>query len=651
MLRTQRAIWLVVVLDLVISISNSTAINATGGNHSASISNVKQNTSSPTTSHNLSSAGQENLPGILNWIKGNITSLISAICAILLVVFGPGIGRRWWDQRTRRNASPINSEDKVASSEVTKTRDKPIRRILYKENLNFTGRKTLLNELRSALSSGKNAALIQSQVISGSGGIGKTQLALAYTYRHINDYDVIWWVKSEEPATLAADYAALAIELDPKMAPKDVDAQINAVKRWLETNSGWLLVFDNAQKPEDLDKYLPKSGSGHAIITSRNQVWEGFASVLDVPLFEREESINFLFKRTGKCDRDSANELADALGDLPLALEQAGAYIKEAGKSFNSYLKLFQVRSKEILKQGKPINYPKPVATTWDISVEAARKDALASTDLLNLCSFLAPDQMPRYLLTKGSDNLPEPLASAIRDEMELDKVLTSLRRYSLIDYTENGFSIHRMIQAVTRDRLSGGDQKKWVGAAVKLVDGAFPKDHLDNPLSWSECSLLLPHALAASRHAQELRVESKATGHLLNDAGLYLQTRGEFNDAKSALENALQIDETVYGPDHPNVAIRVNNLGLVLKDLGELQEARKLFERALKIDETVYGPDHPNVAIRVNNLGGVLKDLGELQEARKLYERALKIFQTRLGEDHPSTIIVSNNLESISQD
>ena len=396
--------------------------------------------------------------------------------------------------------------------------------------------------------------------------------------------------------------------------------------------------------------HLPRGG-GHVIITSRNPNWGNLARSMVVSKFERSKSIEFLFKRTSQQDRKAADDLAEALGDLPLALEQAGAYMETTAKPLDEYLKAFQERRLEVLAKGKPSDYPKTVATTWDISFQAVQEGYPVASELLRLFSYLAPDDITLGYLTKGSGHLPDKVASVLRVEDGLDEALAALRRYSLISINGDRVSVHRIVQAVTRDNLALQEQRAWAGAAVKLLNDQFPEDHIDNVQTWQECSILLPHAMAAAEHARELGVELEATSRLLNESGLYLQTLGEFVAARSALERALKIDEKVYGKDHPEVAIKVNNLGLVLQDLGKLQEARKLYERALKIDEKVYGKDHPSVAIKVNNLGLVLQDLGKLQEARKLYERALKIDEKVYGKDHPSVAIKVNNLGSLLQD
>lgn len=533
----------------------------------------------------------------------------------------------------------------------TPKQEKPpgkISNIPHPHNPNFTGRVDLLEKLHEALAAGERAAFTQTSAITGLGGVGKTQLALEYSYRHADDYRVVWWVRSEEPATLAADYAGLAGRLDlPEKEAQDQRVAVEAVKSWLEQNGGWLLVFDNAQEFKDLEDYLPRAGSGHVIITSRKQSWGGVARMLTVDMFTPAESVESLRRRTGQDDEDAAKALAEALGNLPLALEQAGAYIQETGITLSAYLKLFQERHEELLRRGKPDAYPDTVATTWDLSFEKASEEVHASADLLNLCAFLAPDDIPKSLLTNGAEHLPEPLASTITDEMALNDAFAALKRYSLMTVADNSLSIHRLVQAVARDRLSEKERKRWAEAAVLLVNDAFPKN-CDDFRTWDKCSVLLPHALATVEHRVGLEAALKAAERLLNQIGVYLLARAEFDEAKSALERALKIGARAYGSDHPATARVVNNLGSVLQEMGDLDGAKKNYLLALEIDENVYGPHHSVVAIRLNNLGLALQALGDLAGAMSALTRALEIDEKIYGSDHPNVGRDINNLGSV---
>lgn len=251
----------------------------------------------------------------------------------------------------------------------------PIWNVPHLRNANFTGREDELAELRTSLLAGETAALVQAQAIHGLGGVGKTQLAVEYAYRHGTDYDVVWWVRSEDPTTLASDYAGLAARLD--LPEKDTAEQrviVEAVREWLRQNRGWLLVFDNSEDVQLTRNYIPRGSAGHIIVTSRNPNWTGVAKPLSVKALPIEKAIEFLLKRTGDDDEATANTLAESVGRLPLALEQAGAYIEASGCTMQHYLELFETRQREMIARGRPsTDYPDTVATTWHL-VSTGRK-------------------------------------------------------------------------------------------------------------------------------------------------------------------------------------------------------------------------------------------------------------------------------------
>jgi len=520
--------------------------------------------------------------------------------------------------------------------------------VAHSQNRNFTGRVELLATLRSQLQAGHYSALT---ALHGLGGIGKTQTAVEYAYRYAGEYELVWWLRSEDPATLAGDYALLAARLGLPEAENDQQAALQAVKDWLAVNRGWLLIFDNAESPDEVRPYLPAGSSGHVIITSRRPDWRSVAAPLSVGTLSLEDAIKFLHRRSGQQDHPASRELVEELGLLPLALEQAAAYIDEHGRTISEYLELFRKHRQELLKRGKPSpDYPASVETTWELSFAKVREQSSAGADLLSLCAFLAPDDIPLDIIRDGTDRLPDSLANAVADELEFDDAISALRRHSLAERTDNALSVHRLVQAVVRDSIEESDRGAWAEAAAGVISKAFPYDS-DDVRTWSVCARLLTHAMTVASHCEAVGIGLDSAASLFSQVAMYLRGRADFSGARALNERALKIDETSYGPDHPTVAIHVNNLGSVLQDLGELAEARKHFERALKIDEASYGPDHPTVAIRVNNLGLVLKDLGELAEARKHYERALKITESSYGPDHPNVAIYVNNLGVVLRD
>jgi len=530
----------------------------------------------------------------------------------------------------------------------------PIWNVPYHHNPNFIGRVDILSNLRLSLTSGEPTAW--KQAITGMGGVGKTQLAVQYIYLHKTDYNVIWWIRCEEVVVMDADYADLAVSLYlPEKDSPDQTEITTAVKRWLEHHSGWLLIFDNAQDPEEIRNYLPRGGAGHLIITSRNIDWGGAAKLLPVRIFDRADSVDFLCKRAWQDDTKAADALADELGDLPLALEQAGAYIETTGIMLTDYQELFQSRRKELWDdETPPPDYHSLVATTWSLAMEQVSKESHVAADLLNLCAFLASDGISLEMLSKGAEHLPEPLAATAIDRLAMNRAKKVLMRYSLVEVTGNALSVHRLVQTVIRDRIAENNRKVWIEAALHILCDAFPIKS-DDPESIDiqtlvDCSCLLPHALSASKHAEILEVALGLVSNLLNQAGSYLRERADLYEAKELHERALKIAEAFYHKKHPDVAICLENLGRVLRDQGNLEDAKNQLERALKIDEASYGSEHPHVAICVDNLGRVLDNMGKLTAAKEHFERALKIDEVNYGPNHFKVAIRLNNLGSVIQ-
>lgn len=514
-------------------------------------------------------------------------------------------------------------------------------------NRNFTGRAQLLADLRQALTSERAAALTQTQAVHGLGGVGKTQLALEYAYRHAPDYGLVWWLRSEEPATLAAEFAGLATALNlPEKDAKEQSAIIKAVRQWLDHHTGWLLIFDNASQAQEVLPYLPQANTGHVIITSRNPHWKEVANPLKVLVWPREESVAFLVARTG-AQSEAANEVAEALGDLPLALEQAAAYVEATGISCPEYLELFRQYRAELLKENKPLAYDATVATTWEISLQKVKAEAPAAVDLLNVCAFLAPDDIPRRLLIEGREHLPEALSQAFAQPLVVNKAIASLVCYSLIEVSNESLSLHRLVQAVTRDRLTEDEQKVWAQAALQTVDRAWPSGTFDIR-SWLECARLLTHAYTIVEHMKRLEIESTDLAALLNRMGFYLDGRALYSTAEPFYRRALKIWEKQLGRDNPRVATALNNLALLLYAQGQYIDAEPLFRRALEICEKQLGSDHTYVASSLNNLARLLGALGQYVEAELFFRRALEIFEKQLGPDHPNTGVIYGNLAGV---
>ena len=404
----------------------------------------------------------------------------------------------------------------------------------------------------------------------------------------------------------------------------------------------WLLVYDNATDPAALDGVRPPAGGGHLLLTSRNPAWRSMAATLGVDTLDRGEAVSFLRQRTGSSDQATMERLAKALGDLSLALEQAAAYLETTSTPPGEYVELLRGRAAELFGLGQPSNHPQTISTTWSVSLKLLRQRTPAAEDLLQLCAFLAPEDISRSMLLSHPQVLPQRLRAAVEDQISYQQALGALTRYSLVSVTSDNMSVHRLVQTVVRSGLDEDVNRRWAGASVRLVQAAFPPvpEQAD---AWPDCGRLLPHALATT--APDRDAEPATTARLLGQAGRYLWGRADYEQAKELLEQALAICETRIGPDHLDTAQSLNNLALVLYDQRDLERARLLHERALHIREAQLPSGHPDIARSLTNLGAVLRPLGALPRARALHERALVIFEASVGPEHPETARCLNNL------
>ena len=510
----------------------------------------------------------------------------------------------------------------------------------------FTGRGKLLDQLHASLHPGQAAAVVQvqAQALHGLGGVGKTQLALEYAYRHASDYDLIWWVTAEQPAAIPTHLVALARRLGIPESPEQAET-VQVLWDALRSRDRWLLIFDNAEDLRDLRPWWPPS-SGRLLVTSRIPTWTGLAAAIPVDVLSRAEAVAFLRRRLNSDDPAFA-ELAETLGDLPLALEQAAAYLDETATAVNDYLDLLATHARELFQRGRPATTDQTIATTWAASLDRIRTRSAAAEDLLCLCAFLAPDDLPHSLLTDHHDVLPDPLAAAVRDRLGFQQMLGAVRRYSLVTVTGDAVSMHRLVQAVIRDGLAPDEQRSWATVALHLILAGFPED-VDNATDGPTAMRLLAHALTVTSHPAPKVTDPEATVSLLNRVGEYVWGRADYHQAKELYEQATSIAADRLGPDHPITAWSLHNLAHTLDDQGHPDTARTVFERALAVDEAQLGPGHLATAHILHNLSDVLTDLGELDHARTLLQQALVVYEARLDANHPEVAVVLTKLATV---
>jgi tetratricopeptide (TPR) repeat protein len=492
----------------------------------------------------------------------------------------------------------------------------------------FTGRDEQLAALHAQLTGQGAASLVPTAALYGMGGVGKTQLALAYAQRYRSQYQLGWWVPAETELGLLSALADLGIALGlPKeLAPGELAARARDA---LGARSKWLVIFDNAPDLAAVADFLPGAGGGHVLLTSRNAAWQGVADPIAVDLLPLDAAAQLLVRRSGDPDEQAARRLAGALGQLPLALEQAASYTAAQHLPLAGYVALFDQRRAELLALGRPLAYQGTVAATFTLALDRLREANPAAGRLIELCALLAPDELPLPLLLSQPERLPEPLAAAAGDPLRRGELVGVLYQQGLLtrDAGETA-RMHRLVQAVTVAHLADADRQQRTAEAAGLLDSLFPWEG-EQPAAWPLCAQLLTHVQALLGHARATQLSSPAVARLLASTGIYLWGRGlDFRLAADVHEQALTMRQRLYQGDHPDVAISLNNLANDMRELGEYERARELHEQALTMRQRLYEGDHPHVAASLSNLANDLSELGEYERARELDEQALAMRQ-----------------------
>ncbi len=523
----------------------------------------------------------------------------------------------------------------------------------FARNKFFTGRDDILTNIHDSFSNGERV-----QALNGLGGIGKTQTAAEFAYRYQHSYRTVLWAKAHTRESLVTDFVAIAALLDLlEQNAKDQSETVAAVKRWLANNSGWLLILDNADELEMAGEFLPPQHNGHVLLTTRASYAGDFAVRNVVNKMEPAEGAFFLLRKTGKLKpgeplesaspnlRTQAEALSKELDGLPLALDQAAAFIGEMQASIETYLNLYQTERATLLAHRGALTQDHPsVTVTFSLAFKKVEQASAAAADLLRVCAFLESDAVPHEIFSDGGKELGEALSAIADKPIELIRAIAEAGRFSLLqsDPEAKTVSLHRLVQEVLKAEMGKEAERMWAERAVRAVDAAFPDVEFSN---WKTCSRLTPHAqkLAGTIEKEDFAFEQAS--RLLNQAGYYLKQRAQFAEAEPLYRRALEIDERSFGSDHPDVGTDLNNLAALLMETNRLAEAEPLMRRALEIDERSFGPDHPNVGTDLNNLAQLLKATNRLAEAEPLMRRALEIEKLSFGAGHPNVSIRLNNL------
>ncbi|MBA2396424.1 MAG: tetratricopeptide repeat protein [Ktedonobacteraceae bacterium] len=520
----------------------------------------------------------------------------------------------------------------------------------YPRNVFFTGRDEILHKVHTRLSRDHTMALTQPWAVSGLGGIGKTQIALEYAYRYRHEYRFVFWLSAATQETLLSSLVMIAELLQlPEQDSHDHTRLMRAVKAWFASQQQWLMILDNVEDIAMLQSLLPAEHAGHVLLTTRAQALGSLVQRIEVETMGMAEATLFLLHRAGilapeasldqamQAHLNAAEAIAIEMDFLPLALDQAGAYIEEVGCSLSTYLNRYQTHRKELLQRRglAPSNHPESVTTTWSLSFQTIEQTNPGAAELLRFCAFLEPDAIPEELINEGSAYLGPILGPVATDAFKVDEAIQQLRVFSLVqrDPEARLLRVHRLVQAVLKDTMKAEDVQQWAERVVRITGMVFPS--MVEKATWPQCQRYLPQAQECAVLIQDYGFTFEEAASLLFRTASYVQEYALYEQAEQLYQQALRIWEHILGPDHVQVASALQRLAQLAHDRGRYEHAEPLYQRALAIREQALGADHPYLAHPLNGLAKLYMEQGKYEQAAPLYQHALAIREQHLGQ-HP---------------
>ncbi|WP_427165678.1 FxSxx-COOH system tetratricopeptide repeat protein [Streptomyces sp. C1-1] len=507
-------------------------------------------------------------------------------------------------------------------------------------NAAFTGRSELLEDLRERLANTGTATLLH-----GMGGVGKTQLATEYAYRYRGNYDVVWWIEAEFGDLALRQYSELAPHLgveEQDSISATADGVRDALRRG-DRYERWLLVFDNATTPQSIQQMLVNSPTGHVLITTRNEGWSQVGERIEVDVFSRAESVEHLLRRVSAISTEDATRVANALGDLPLAIDHAGAWLNETGQDAAEYLELLDLQLARLEADVDAPGFPLQVGATWNISIQ--RLNSPAARRLLELCAHFGADPISLDLVNgKEMVEVLQEVEPGAGGRALVSRAIQQLNRYSLakVDRKSNSIQVHRLVQAAVRSSMSADEQEASLRAVRNVLWDARPsRGDVERPANWERYNTIWPHLKTPwTRYSLDQRIRELMTEWLR-----YLRARGEYAEALSLAEELLVIWQKEAGAD--------DRMTLHLRfEMANVLRAQGWYSRALEIDQDVYerqrtvlADDDEHILMTAGSLTADLRAVGQVRRAleidRETYERSMDLF----GEDYPRTLFAANNL------
>lgn len=535
----------------------------------------------------------------------------------------------------------------------------------YPRNPTFTGRNDVLQTLHTLLNSCEPSFARLPLTLIGLPGMGKTHIAVEYAYQHLHEYHTVALIRAETQQMLASDFASLAILLNlPVQQTSDQTELIEALKAWLANSemTRWLLIFDNltsADGVEGLVQFLPPKYYGQVILTTRMQATGTVAQKIEVPAMKPLEGATLLLRRAKLVEKEAVEEIAahpeytqalalsEALGGLPLALDQAGAYVEENGTSVTNYLHMYHSRRRQLLtiRGGFKTHYPLSVEATFSIAFEKVREENPAAIGLLSLFTFFASDAIPEEVIRSVDTYLGSPLEAFIDDPIAFDLAMGTLRCYSLVlrSPETKTCTLHRLVQTILQDRMDIETKRMWAERAMLALNATFPKvEHK----AWAQCERLLPHALQVAQHIEQLQITNKAAGRLLSETAIYLRDRSQYAKAELLFLQALQILERQSESQHLDIVTLLTNLVGLYTYQGKYEQGELLCKQVLQFYERQ--PEQPGREITLHTVATHYISLGKYELAEPLLLQALQIRKQLLGQQHSDVAVELNNLASL---
>ncbi|GAA3075764.1 FxSxx-COOH system tetratricopeptide repeat protein [Streptomyces glomeratus] len=520
-----------------------------------------------------------------------------------------------------------------------------------RHNRDFTGRERVLERMHQAFTEGGEGTRI---ALRGPGGVGKTQTATEYVHRYKGEYDIVWWVRASVRNRAREDFARLADKLGAEPDTGDaLRGRIEAAKRALADRIRWLVVLDGAEDPEDLGTLLPE-GPGHLLVTTPRKEWHRWVGrIVDLPPFDREESVDFACRRSRRLTRDSADRLAAAVEDHPLLMDQTAAWVElNETADIDAYIARIQEGDPHSVPVVPSEEYRKEFQAAWGQTVNTLREKHPNAYELLSLFAFFSPDVIPLGLVQSArAGDLPPHLVSLVTEPSSWNTALrvlseaTSMR----LEYEQGPMDIqtvgtlrmHRLFHRFVRGHLGHGEARQSAETARRVLVAADPRRPGDR-VHWARYAEVIPHLEpTGALHSTDRDVRA-----LVLNCIEYLRIRGEYKEGRK-LSRAAVAAWTAVSPDtDPDVLVAVHQRANMERRLGHYREAERIGRDVLHRITADPGRSPIQVLRAKNGLGGTLMALGQYQEARLLYEDAEAQAAADLGEHEvPRTLAIRGNL------